>query len=405
MIKQSDYENYDYRQFWQDDKRLYEDSAERIVIKKFIGPLEKNGRVFVDLGCGFGRLFTEYKDFERIILVDYSVNNLKNAKGAVAEYLNHDEALLKKVDFVAADVTSLPFKSNFADVAMTVRVIHHLDNVGKFFNEASRILKPGGYFLLEFANKRNIKNILKFLSGRLKLSPFDSRPLQIGATILDNHPKYIKAILKQNGFKILKQVSASNYRLGFLKRHINLKVLLFFEKVYQDFFSFIDTGPSIFLKTVNAGSVKASQENLRSLQINLKNADLTDSGRANAKQGFAVSAEEALSVAGHEAAGLHVTGPVSAEAGLAGASSAGAGLAGASQAGAETARKAESARGGTASAGAVLRKTIANFEDFKALLCCPVCRQGNLKIDSDGKILCVSCKRAYHIDDGIYVFK
>lgn len=381
MIKQSDYENYDYRQFWQDDKRLYEDSAERIAIKKFIGPLEKNGRVFVDLGCGFGRLFTEYKDFERIILVDYSVNNLKNAKGAVAEYLNHDEALLKKVDFVAADVTSLPFKSNFADVAMTVRVIHHLDGVEKFFNEASRILKPGGYFLLEFANKRNIKNILKFLSGRLKLSPFDSRPLQIGATILDNHPKYIKAILKQNGFKILKQVSASNYRLGFLKRRINLKVLLFFEKVYQDVFSFIDTGPSIFLKTVNAGLLQAS----------LKNEDLADRSHTQPKQGFTVSADEA-SADVSQGRDLHEADETSAGAGPIEANLA----------------EAEHVSGGLSAAdkeASGLKKTIENFEDIKTFLLCPACRQGNLKIDSDGKILCVSCKRAYHIDDGIHVFK
>ncbi len=264
MIKQSDYENYDYRQFWQDDKRLYEDSAERIVIKNFIGPFDKQDKVFVDLGCGFGRLFSEYKDFEKIILVDYSVSNLKNAKEAVGKFLNYDEALMKKVVFVAADVTCLPFRTSFADVAMTVRVMHHIDNVEKFINEASRILKPGGYFLLEFANKRNLKNIIKFMFGRLKQSPFDRRPLQIGATILDYHPKFIKSLLRQTGFKVLKQVSASNYRLGFLKRHVNLRVLLFFERIYQDIFSFIDTGPSIFLKTINLAplqTVFGAQEN------------------------------------------------------------------------------------------------------------------------------------------------
>jgi ubiquinone/menaquinone biosynthesis C-methylase UbiE len=256
LIKQSDYENYDYRQFWKDDKRLYEDSAERIAIKKFIGPFEKKGRVFIDLGCGFGRLFSEYKDFEKIILVDYSVSNLKNARETIGKFLNYDKALMEKIVFVAADVISLPFRSSFADVAMTVRVMHHIDNVEKFINEASRILKPGGYFLVEFANKRNLKNILKFMFGRLKQSPFDIRPLQIGATILDYHPKFIKSLLRQKGFKILKQVSASNYRLGFLKRHINLKVLIFFERIHQNIFSFIDTGPSIFLKTINSAPVQ-----------------------------------------------------------------------------------------------------------------------------------------------------
>jgi Methylase involved in ubiquinone/menaquinone biosynthesis len=356
LFKQSDYENYDYRQFWQDNKRLYEDSAERIVIKKFIGPLEKQGRVFIDLGCGFGRLFSEYKDFEKIILVDYSVNNLKNAKGAIAKYMNYDKALLKKVAFVAADAASLPFKSSFADVAMTVRVIHHLDNVEKFINEVSRILKPGGYFLLEFANKRNLKNILKFMFGKLKQSPFDSRPLQIGATILDYHPKFIKSLLKQTGFKILRQVSASNYRLGFLKRHINLKVLLFFENIYQNIFSFIDTGPSIFLKTVNVGPLQAGLA-----QTNPAGIDSTGAASVDV-----VPTEADLTGAEPVKAGLAVYNLAAAPAS---------------------------------------QETIESFEDFKTIFCCPSCRDENLKIDSGGKVLCTSCNCEFYIDDGIYIFK
>jgi ubiquinone/menaquinone biosynthesis C-methylase UbiE len=355
LIKQSDYENYDYRQFWQDDKRLYEDSAERIVIRKFIGPLEKQGRIFVDLGCGFGRLFSEYKDFEKIILVDYSVSNLKNAKDLIRKYLNYDEALMKKVVYVAADVTGLPFKSSFADVAMTVRVMHHIDNVGKFINEASRILKTDGYFLIEFANKRNLKNILKFMFGRLKQSPFDNRPLQIGATILDYHPKFIKSILRQTGFKILKQVSASNYRLGFFKRHINLKVLLFFEKIYQDVFSFIDTGPSIFLKTVNAGPIQAGQGIAEYRGLASTDAGPVQAGTAGIKTDDTVSEN---------------TGSTS-----------------------------------SAQAGSGSKETIESFEDFKAYFRCPLCRGEDLKMDSGGKVICASCRHGFYIDDGIYVFK
>jgi ubiquinone/menaquinone biosynthesis C-methylase UbiE len=352
LIKKSDYENYDYRQFWQDNKRLYEDSAERIVIKKFIGPLEKQGRVFVDLGCGFGRLFSEYKDFEKIILVDYSVSNLKNAKEAIGKFLNYDESLMKKVVFVAADVTSLPFSPSFADVAMTVRVMHHIDNVEKFINEASRILKPGGYFLIEFANKRNLKNILKFLFGRLKQSPFDIRPLQIGATILDYHPKFIKSILRQTGFKILKQVSASNYRLGFLKRHINLKVLLFFEKIYQNMFSFIDTGPSIFLKTVNTGLLQASRGISGTKDSGLKDTSLVQAGTAGMKTADLINSDSA-----------------------------------------------------SATAGTGFKETVESFETSKTYFCCPACRDENLEIDSGGKVICKSCNREYYMDDGIYVFK
>ena len=259
MIRQSDYENYDYRQFWQDDKRLYEDSAERLVIKKFISSIKNKDAKFIDLGCGFGRLFSEYSGFSTVIMVDYSVNNLKNAKELISRYVKNDSELINKVVFIAADVTNLPLKPGIIDYAMTVRVIHHIDKPDRYFAEVARILKSGGTFMLEFANKRNTKNILKFFVGKTRISPFSKEPLQVGATILDYHPKFIKSLLKNAGFEVKKMVSASNFRVGFLKRHVSLKILLFFESIYQNIFSFISTGPSIFLKAVISLSNKSVQ--------------------------------------------------------------------------------------------------------------------------------------------------
>ena len=259
MIRQSDYENYDYRQFWEDNRRAYEDSAERSAIKKFFKGIGQEGKVFADLGCGFGRLFEEYENFERIIMVDYSLNNLRSARNMISEYLKKKKDLqaLRKVFFIAADVNNLPLKSGLLDVCMTVRVIHHLSEPDAYFAEVSRVIKSEGIFILEFANKRNLKNILKFCTGRVRQSPFDCKPLQVGDTILDYHPVYIKSLLKKTGFKVLKQLSVSNLRLNYLKKHISLKILLFYENLYQNLFSFIDTGPSIFLKAEFTGRAEA----------------------------------------------------------------------------------------------------------------------------------------------------
>ncbi len=76
MIRKSDYENYDYREFWEDGSRLYEDSSERLAIRKLLRSVDKQGRTCIDLGCGYGRLFNEYMDLNNIILVDYSLKNL-----------------------------------------------------------------------------------------------------------------------------------------------------------------------------------------------------------------------------------------------------------------------------------------------------------------------------------------
>jgi len=156
--------------------------------------------------------------------------------------------------FIAADVNKLPLKNNIIDAAISVRVVHHLEKPGDFFYEVSRVVKPGGQFFVEFANKRNLKNILKFIIGKLRTSPFDKTPLQVGETIHDYHPGYIKKLLVKSGFIIKKIISASNLRISFLKSHFPLRLLLFFENIYKNIFSFIDTGPSIFLKAVLGGS-------------------------------------------------------------------------------------------------------------------------------------------------------
>jgi len=57
LIRQSDYENYDYRQFWQDSKRDYEDKSERLAVRKLFKSIDTEGKIFIDLGCGFARLF------------------------------------------------------------------------------------------------------------------------------------------------------------------------------------------------------------------------------------------------------------------------------------------------------------------------------------------------------------
>jgi len=250
LIRQSDYENYDYRQFWQDSKRDYEDKSERLAVRKLFKSIDTEGKIFIDLGCGFARLFNEYRDFAKIILVDYSLNNIKNARDLITDFLNNDLEKLKNIYFIVADINNLPFKSKTADTILTIRVIHHLSEPIFFFKEVKRIIKNHGCFILEYANKRNLKNILKFLCGIIRQSPFNLTSLKIGDTILNFHPVYIKKMLQDNGFKILKQLSVSNFRLSALKKTIGLKFLLFLENIYQNLFSFAKTGPSIFLKTL-----------------------------------------------------------------------------------------------------------------------------------------------------------
>jgi ubiquinone/menaquinone biosynthesis C-methylase UbiE len=247
-LRRSDYENYDYREFWEDDKRYYEDHSERMALRKLLKGEVAEGKIFIDIGCGFGRLFNEYSKFPRIVMVDYSINNLKNARMSINKFLAGAKGRMPKVIYIAADATKLPFRDNTADTILTVRVVHHLEYPRKYFDEVNRILNDKGLYLLEFANKRNLKNILKFLLGRMKLSPFSPEPIQVGDTIKNYHPKDIYNQLAERKIEIEKIISVSNYRAGFLKRIFGKRLLLFLERIYQALFPCITIGPSVFLK-------------------------------------------------------------------------------------------------------------------------------------------------------------
>lgn len=249
-IRKTDYENYDYRKFWEDDKRLYEDKAERMALRALLAGVDKRNKLIVDIGCGYGRLFNEYMDFRAVVLVDYSINNLKNARDRIKEFLGNSHDKMSSVFFIASDAASIPIKTDCADVVLTVRVVHHLDNPGGYFDEVERILKPGGLFILEFANKRNLKNIFRFFTGRMDTSPFNLTPSLIGETILNFHPDYISNFLTERNFAIKKRISVSNFRAGFLKKFPGTGTIVFFEKIYQKLFYYILLGPSVFFKCV-----------------------------------------------------------------------------------------------------------------------------------------------------------
>ncbi len=270
-LRKTDYENYDYSKFWENNKRLYEDKSERLALRKLLTGENGKNKLFFDIGCGYGRLFNEYMDFETIILIDYSLNNLKNARSRIEKFLKNNPQRMSSVYFIASDAACLPIKSDSADVILTVRVVHHLEDPRKYFDEVIRILKNRGLFLLEFANKRNLKNILRFFIGKMDTSPFNLRPSQVGETILNFHPRYISNLLDKRNCLVGKSISVSNFRLNFLKKFPGTKTLIFFEKIYQKFFPFMSLGPSVFLKcTLNKSESKESEDVYMNRKINLE---------------------------------------------------------------------------------------------------------------------------------------
>ncbi len=240
MPKICNYRNYNYqKEYWEKVDRRYEHAIETATLKKLlekIPPIKK----LIDIGCGFGRLYPVYQHkAEKIILFDYCQELLDSAKNTIGNK--------KNIEFIQGNAYEMPFKNNTIDLGISIRTLHHFIEPEKFIKEVKRILKPGGYFIFEIPNKRNFKQILKFLFLQAKTNPFDEKKYFLNEVFVNYHPNLIKRILKENGFTINQTLNTSFLRIGFVKKFVPLPILMKFELFLQKYFSFLNLSPSIYV--------------------------------------------------------------------------------------------------------------------------------------------------------------
>ena len=231
--------SFNYKQYWK--ARQYEHLAEELVLKKFFNFIPKKESL-VDVGGGFGRLVPLYVPFfKKTVLVDPSERLLKAAEKLTKKYSN--------LSVTRGTAAQLPFKEKSFDVALMIRTVHHLSSSDKAFQEISRVLKPKGYFILEFANKLHFKAIVKAILSFNLYYLTDHTPIEKSEEIVffNLHPQCIRSLLFKNGFQIIKAVSVSNFRTTFLKKILPLRILLFLENIAQRIFPAYTSGPSVFI--------------------------------------------------------------------------------------------------------------------------------------------------------------
>jgi ubiquinone/menaquinone biosynthesis C-methylase UbiE len=239
------YDTYDYPSYW--IGREYEHESEVMALKELLSAIPKIDTI-LEIGAGFGRLTPSYLFRARKILVsDPSSRLLGIARDKFGGR--------KKVVFIQSKAENILNKvpRRSVDLIILVRVLHHLENPGKFFDLCSKLLKKNGYLLLEFANKRHLKaTCLEFLKGNITF-PIDISPKKVGKQrpknlpFLNFHPDFIKHELTERGFKIKEGRSVSNIRSSFLKKIVPCDSLVAIEKVLQRPLYLISFGPSIFL--------------------------------------------------------------------------------------------------------------------------------------------------------------
>lgn len=118
---------------WRDSQTIYRD---------IINKLTTAETHILDVGCGHG-------DFMKPVY-DKTIHTYG---------VDPDKAALDKNTFIqnkiVGDANSLPFKSDFFDIAVSAWVLEHLPDPKKAFKEIYRVLKPGGKVVFLTPNSWN----------------------------------------------------------------------------------------------------------------------------------------------------------------------------------------------------------------------------------------------------------
>ena len=237
-----DYEGSAYRtEFW-GHGREYEDAVERAALQHLLPP---TGRRLVEIGGGYGRLADLYSGYEEVVIFDYALSQLRQAQelwgdagaGGRPRYV-----------YVAGDFYNLPFAPGLFDTVTMIRTIHHAADAPAVLRGASQILAPDGTFVLEFANKRNMKAILRYLLHRQEWSPFDREPVEFVKLNFDFHPAWMRERLSEVGLQVQQLRTVSHFRIGFLKRTVPTGLLVALDRLLQPTGAMWQLAPSVLAR-------------------------------------------------------------------------------------------------------------------------------------------------------------
>lgn len=239
-----DYEGSDYQErFWEQGGREYEDRVEAIALHRL---LPTGGKRLLELGAGAGRNTERYRGYAQVVLLDYSRSQIELARRRLGD--RPDRV------YVVGDLYSLPFGGALFDAATMIRVLHHLVEPAQALAEVRRVLAPQAAFILEYANKRNLKAILRWALGRQEWSPFQRAPVEWIDLNFNFHPASVRELLAEVGLPAERTLTVSHFRVGLLKRILPVGLLVQADALAQLTGGLWQLSPSVFVRARASGA-------------------------------------------------------------------------------------------------------------------------------------------------------
>ncbi len=237
-------------EFWT-SARSYEHAVEHVAMRALLPP---QGHTLIEVGAGFGRLADLYTGYDTVVILDYARTQLEQA---IARLGTRGPQGKPHYIYVQANFYHFPFVQGLFDTVTMIRTLHHATDAPAVLHGVADILRPRGTFILEFANKHNLKAILRYVLRRQSWSPFAPEPVEFADLNFDFHPKYIWTYLERAGLRREATRTVSHFRVELLKNWIPTPVLAAVDALLQPTGALLQVSPSVFVRA-RAGAGKTS---------------------------------------------------------------------------------------------------------------------------------------------------